>query len=68
VKPVRPTEPQMKTYMKIRVDDDKPFRCLPRRLSYAEKAEVQRILDEYMALGYIRPSDSEYVSPIVLVK
>lgn len=42
--------------------------CTPRRLSFAEKREVSRIVDELLERGVIRPSSSPYASPIVLTK
>jgi len=40
----------------------------PRRLAFTEKEQLQKILDELLAKEVIRPSSSEYASPIVLVK
>lgn len=54
--------------MQIRLSTDTPFHCPPRRLSVFEKREVQRITDELLNEGIIRPSDSPFASPIVLVK
>lgn len=54
--------------MKLVLENSNPFACAPRRLSYKEKIELQNIIDEYLEKGYIRPSESEFVSPIVLVK
>ena len=54
--------------MQIRLMSDTPFYCAPRRLSLYEKNEVQRIIDELLKENIIRPSDSPYASPIVLVK
>jgi len=36
--------------------------------AYTENEKLQVILDEYLSEGIIRPSESEYASPIVLVK
>lgn len=52
----------------IRLVKDEAFFCSPRRLSYAEKASVRTILDELLEQGVIRPSESQYSSPIVLVR
>lgn len=68
VRPERPSKPGVYSEMKLNLSDDKPFSCNPRRLSYAEKSELQILLDEYLKKGYIRPSESEFVSPIVLVR
>lgn len=54
--------------IRLTLESDKPFSCPPRRLSYSEKEVLQKIFDEYLAKWYIRPSESEFVSPIVLVK
>ncbi|CAD7001655.1 unnamed protein product [Ceratitis capitata] len=61
-------EPLVRKEMQLTLTNEKPFACAPRRLSYSEKVELQKIIDEYLAKGYIRPSESEFVSPIVLVK
>ncbi|GAB0087205.1 hypothetical protein DMENIID0001_014870 [Sergentomyia squamirostris] len=54
--------------MKIRLKSDVPFYCNPRRLSYQEKSEVREMVKEYMDETKIRPSNSAYASPIVLVR
>jgi len=63
-----PKEPEVRCEMNLRLEDSKPFSCSPRRLAYTEKEKLQVILDEYLSEGIIRPSESEYASPIVLVK
>lgn len=68
INPKRPKEPQTRCEVKLTLDCPKPFHCPPRRLSYTEKNELQKIIDEYLSKGFIRPSESEFVSPIVLVK
>lgn len=52
----------------IRLAKDQPFHCAPRRLSYDEKNKVRVILDDLLEQKVIRPSQSQYCSPIVLVK
>lgn len=64
----RPAIPEIKWEMKLNFKHEKPFHCPPRRLAYNEKIQVQKLLDEYLKKSYIRASESEYVSPIVLVK
>ena len=64
----RPIEPRTKSEIEIITENLKPFSFTPRRLSYDEKDRLQLILDDYIEKGYIRPSESEFVSPIVLVK
>jgi len=68
LKNLRPDNPKIKTEMKLVVEKPKPFSCAPRRLSYAEKNALEKILDDYLEKGYIRPSESEFVSPIVMTK
>lgn len=68
LKPERPIEPVVRSEMRLILEDLKPFNCPPRRLSYSEKIELQRLLDEYLSKGYIRASESEFASPIVLVR
>ncbi|XP_037929193.1 uncharacterized protein LOC119663656, partial [Teleopsis dalmanni] len=64
----RPDEPEIKCEMKLILNDDKPFQYHPRRLSYHEKQQVESIIDELMRKKVVRPSNSEYASPIVLIK
>jgi len=40
----------------------------PRRLSYADKEKIRDILDKLLSERIIRPSESPYASPIVLVR
>lgn len=54
--------------MKIVMKDDEPVYQHPRRLSAVEKEEVEKQMSEWLADGIIRPSCSDYASPIVLVK
>lgn len=53
--------------MEIRVEDKTPFYCHPRRLSYKEKIEVKKIVQDLLEQGVIRPSNSPYTCPIVPV-
>ncbi|GFX59726.1 retrovirus-related Pol polyprotein from transposon 17.6 [Trichonephila clavipes] len=50
------------------VIDDIPVYQPARRLSYAEKKSVNKHTEEWLEQGIVRPSASEYASPIVLVK
>lgn len=68
VKPERPSKPQVYSEMKINLSDNKPFGFSSSRLSYNEKSELQFLLDDYLEKVYIRSSDSEFASPIVLVR
>lgn len=54
--------------MNIRLTSDVPFHCVPRRLSYFEKNEMQEHIKRLLDEKIIRPSDSPYTSAIVLVK
>lgn len=54
--------------MKIRLTTDSPLYCYPRRLSYLEKEEVSKVIDDLLSKEIIRPSNSPFASPIVLVK
>jgi len=54
--------------MTLILKDDIPVYQRPRRLSQPEKEEVERQLKIWLDDGIIRPSVSEYASPIVLVK
>ncbi|GFY20710.1 transposon Ty3-G Gag-Pol polyprotein [Trichonephila clavipes] len=53
---------------KIILNDDIPVYQPARRLSHAEKKSVNKHIEEWLEQGIIRPSSSEYASPIVLVK
>lgn len=54
--------------MKITLQDDIPVAQRPRRLALTEEHIVQEQIKEWLAKGVIRPSYSEYASPLVLVK
>ncbi|XP_017462985.1 PREDICTED: uncharacterized protein LOC108356381, partial [Rhagoletis zephyria] len=61
IKP-EPLEYEMKSHLTT----DVPFHYAPRRLSYAERNEVQTIIDELLKEQAIQPSYSPYASAIVL--
>lgn len=66
-----PTDVHIEPYdyeMSIRLTNDVPFHSMPRRLSYYERTEVQKIVRELLEKRIIRPSSSPYASAIVLVK
>ena len=65
-KPVKSREVNVK--MKIILKDDTPAYQRPRRLSPSEKNEVDKQIREWLKDGIIKPSSSEYASPVVLVK
>lgn len=50
------------------IDNAKPFYFTPRRLSWYEKGEVNKIIDNLLEKNIIRSSNSNFSSPIVLVK
>lgn len=63
-KPIKTTS--VKT--KILLRDETPIYQTPRRLAESEKKEVDRQLEEWLDNGIIRPSSSDFSSPIVLVR
>lgn len=54
--------------MNIVLKHEQPIYSRPRRLSFADREALRDILDGLLSEGIIRPSDSPYASPIVLVK
>jgi len=56
------------TKMVLVLKDEIPIYQRPRRLSQPEKQEVDKQLKEWLDDGIIRPSNSDYASPVVLVK
>lgn len=54
--------------MNIRLNSDIPVNYRPYRLSYAETLRVRDIIADLLKTGIIRESESEYASPILLVK
>lgn len=65
-KPNRIAETDVK--MTIILKDDEPAYQRARRLSPAEKIIVNAQVDEWLEQGIIRPSNSDFASPVVLVK
>lgn len=68
LKAKRPIESLVHHTMKIHLTSEVPFYCSPRRLSYQEKEEVSKVVDDLLSQQIIRPSNSPYASPIVLVR
>lgn len=54
--------------MVINLTKSEPFYCSPRRLSYSQKSELEKIINDLLQRGIIRESNSPYASPIVLVQ
>lgn len=68
VKPERPDQPLVDAELKLKLKNDEPFRFSLNRPSYAERKELRVLLDSLLEKKIIRPSESEYASPIVLVR
>lgn len=64
----RPEEAKFKMKLSLNLRQHTPFHFNPRRLSYSEKIKLQDIIDKLLTKNIIRPSESEYASPIVMVK
>ncbi|XP_022160829.1 uncharacterized protein LOC111026944 [Myzus persicae] len=61
-------EPLVSEPLQIVLKSQDVFSFQPRRLSYYEKNKLQEIINSLLENGVIRESNSEYSSPIVLVK
>lgn len=57
-----------KIEMSIHLKHEQPISFRPRRISYADKIQLRSVLDELLRENVIRPSNSPYASPIVLVR
>ncbi|KAI4473033.1 hypothetical protein M0804_015511 [Polistes exclamans] len=64
----RPEKPKISMELKLTLQEHQPFHFSPRRLSFVEKNQVREIIGDLLERGIIRPSESDYASPIVLVK
>lgn len=53
--------------MKLRLNSENPISFPPRRLSYADKLLVDGMVADLLSKGFIRPSNSPYSFPIVMV-
>lgn len=59
----------MKDYvLDINIDDRKPMRRKPYNLNKADREELDKILDKWLAEVVIRRSNSCWASPVFLVK
>ena len=54
--------------VRIILEDEVPVYQNARRLALAEREIVHDQIDEWLRLGIVRPSNSDYTSPVVLVK
>nr|CAI5826924.1 unnamed protein product [Callosobruchus analis] len=54
--------------MHIELNDDKPFTYKPYRMARSEQDCVRDIIDELLINDIIRKSESNYCSPVLLVK
>jgi len=66
--PERPQEPVVKMKLTLKLREHTPFHFSPRKLLFSEKIQLQQIIDTLLMKGIIRPSESEYVSPIIMVR
>ncbi|XP_023289213.1 uncharacterized protein LOC111674140 [Orussus abietinus] len=65
-KPMKARETEVK--MTLVLKDDEPVFQRPRRLSASQRENVNKQIAEWMKEGIVRPSLSDYASPIVTVK
>lgn len=68
VQPERPEKPKVDAELKLVLKEHSPFSTVPRRLSYTEKEVMRKLLVELIDKNITRASQSEYSSPVVLVK
>lgn len=54
--------------MQIRVNSEVPVCYRPYKMSFDEKQKVRAIIHDLKSKGIIRDSESEYASPVLLVK
>ncbi|XP_001810078.1 retrovirus-related Pol polyprotein from transposon 297 [Tribolium castaneum] len=54
--------------MNIKLTNNEVVRYRPYRLPYAQREEVDKIVDDMLSAGIISDSNSEYSSPVLLVK
>ena len=53
---------------RVKLIDDTPIRCKPYPLPYAMTEELENEVDRMLEMGEVRPSTSNYMSPIIMVK
>jgi len=54
-------------YVRVHLKDNSLFRYAPRRMSFAEKAQLEDITNDLLTRGIIKPSISPYCARVVLV-
>ena len=64
----RPQYPKVCFKMKIDLLKEEPFSFTPRRLSYSERSDVEKIVTDLLSKKIIKESSSPYASRILLVK
>lgn len=64
----RPAESKVNAELELRINNVQNFHFSPRRLSHLQKEQLRKILDNLLEKEIIRTSNSEYVSPMVLVQ
>ena len=64
-KPIKPT--RFPIEMKIILKDDIPVASRPRRTSFVDQQKIDKQVREWLDEGIVKPSVSEYSSPVVLV-
>lgn len=65
-KPIKNTKSPVE--MKILLLDDAPVYERPRRMSHSDRQTVDNQVKQWLEVGIIQPSTSDYASPVVLVK
>ena len=53
---------------KIDTGNAPPVRCMPRPVPHHKKVEIDRQIDDMLSRGLIEPTDSEWASPVLMVK
>ena len=53
---------------RIDTGDATPIRCMPRPVPHHKKVEIDKQIDDMLAKGLIQPTDSEWASPVLMVK
>ena len=53
---------------KIDTGNAHPVRCMPRPVPHHKKVEIDRQIDDMLSRGLIEPTDSEWASPVLMVK